>query len=108
MDELTEKGLLGSLRVLDLSDERGYLCGRILADLGADVIKVEPPGGCPGRRLGPFYHNKPHPERSLYWFAYNLNKRSITLNLETQDRIAYMAIPSDTLKSGDCSIQHRS
>jgi len=85
MDELTEKGLLGSLRVLDLTDEKGYLCGRILADLGADVIKVEPPGGCPGRRLGPFYHNKPHPERSLYWFAYNLNKRSITLNLETQD-----------------------
>lgn len=85
MVELTGTGLLGSLRILDLTDEKGYLCGRILADLGADVIKVEPPGGCPGRRLGPFYKSNPHPERSLYWFAYNLNKRSITLNLETQD-----------------------
>jgi crotonobetainyl-CoA:carnitine CoA-transferase CaiB-like acyl-CoA transferase len=46
---------------------------------------VEPPSGDPGRRLGPFFHNVPHPEKSLYWFAYNLNKRGITLNIETED-----------------------
>ncbi len=77
--------LLGDYRVLDLTGENGYLCGKILADLGADVIKVERPGGDPGRRHGPFYHDDPDPEKSLYWFAFNLNKRGITLNLETQD-----------------------
>jgi crotonobetainyl-CoA:carnitine CoA-transferase CaiB-like acyl-CoA transferase len=60
------------------------LCGKLLGDIGADVIKVERPGGDPGRRLGPFYKDIPHPERSLFWFAYNNNKRSITLNIETR------------------------
>ncbi len=76
--------ILGGYRVLDLTDDKGYLCGKILGDLGADVIKVEPPGGDPGRRLGPFFHNSPHAEKSLFWFAYNNNKRGITLNLETR------------------------
>jgi crotonobetainyl-CoA:carnitine CoA-transferase CaiB-like acyl-CoA transferase len=49
------------------------------------VIKVEPPGGSPARRLGPFYQDQPHPDRSLYWWAYNRNKRSITLNLDTDE-----------------------
>ena len=77
--------LLGDYRVLDLADEKGYLCGKILADLGADVIKVERPGGDPSRKIGPFYHDIPDPEKSLSWFAYNANKRSITLNIETTD-----------------------
>ena len=77
--------LLGGYRVLDLADEKGSLCARILADFGADVIKVEPPGGAPERRVGPFYHDVPDPEKSLSWFAWNLNKRGITLNLETGD-----------------------
>ena len=51
----------------------------------SDVIKVEPPGGEPSRRIGPFYKDTPDPEKSLYWFAYNANKRGITLNLETED-----------------------
>jgi crotonobetainyl-CoA:carnitine CoA-transferase CaiB-like acyl-CoA transferase len=76
---------LGPYRVLDLTDEKGFLCGKILGDLGADVIKVERPGGDPARNIGPFYSDKPHPERSLYWFAYNVNKRGITLNLESAD-----------------------
>ncbi len=79
------EGLLAPYRVLDLTDDRGWVCGRILADLGADVIKVEPPGGDPGRRVGPFYGDIPHPDRSLYFWAFNLNKRGITLNLETED-----------------------
>src|SRR4030042_2896661 len=77
--------LLEPMRVIDLTDEKGYLCGRLLGDLGADVIKVERPSGDRGRRLGPFYHDLPHPEKSLYWFSYNANKRGITLNLETAD-----------------------
>lgn len=77
--------LLASNRVLDLTDERGFLCAKMLADLGADVIKVEPPGGCFARKLGPFYENIPDPEKSLSWFAYNANKRGITLNLECED-----------------------
>jgi crotonobetainyl-CoA:carnitine CoA-transferase CaiB-like acyl-CoA transferase len=74
-------GVLGPYRVLDLTTSWGYLCGKILGDLGADVIKVEPPGGDPDRGLGPFYHGQPHPERSLYWYAFNTSKRGITLDL---------------------------
>jgi crotonobetainyl-CoA:carnitine CoA-transferase CaiB-like acyl-CoA transferase len=75
--------MLSPYRVLDLTTERGLLCGQILGDLGADVIKVEPPGGSPARRLAPFYQDIPDPNRSIYWWAYNRNKRSITLNLAT-------------------------
>jgi benzylsuccinate CoA-transferase BbsE subunit len=79
------KDLLGSFRVLDLADEKGSFAGKILGDLGADVIKIEKPGGDESRNIGPFYHNIPDPEKSLFWFAYNLNKRGITLNIETRD-----------------------
>ena len=76
--------MLSPYRVLDLTTERGLLCGQMLADLGADVIKVEPPGGSPARSIGPFYRDAPHPDRSLYWWAYNSNKRSITLDIERE------------------------
>jgi crotonobetainyl-CoA:carnitine CoA-transferase CaiB-like acyl-CoA transferase len=82
---MEEKRVLKGCRVLDLSNELGFLCGKILGDLGADVIKVEPPGGDPSRNIGPFYQDIPHPEKSLYWFAHNNNKRGITLNIETND-----------------------
>lgn len=78
-------GPLGTYRGLDLAGEKGPLCGRILADLGAEVIKVEPPRGDPARNIGPFYRDIPHPERSLYWFSYNLNKKSITLDIQSRD-----------------------
>jgi crotonobetainyl-CoA:carnitine CoA-transferase CaiB-like acyl-CoA transferase len=77
--------MLSPYRVLDLTDERGLLCGKILADLGADVIQVEPPGGNRARRLAPFYRDEVHPERSLHWWAYAANKRSITLDVTTAD-----------------------
>ena len=77
--------LLAPCRVLDLTDEKGFLCGKLLGDFGADVIKIEPPGGDPSRNLGPFYKDAPDAEKSLYWFAYNCNKRGITLNLETEE-----------------------
>ena len=76
---------LSPYRVLDLTDEQGLLCGKILADLGADVIAIEPPGGSTARNIGPFYHDEVHPEKSLFWWAYATNKRSITLNLDTAD-----------------------
>ena len=68
-------------RILDLTDEKGFLCGKILGDLGADVIKVERPSGDPARRIGPFYGHTPDSEKSLHWFAVNSSKRGITLNL---------------------------
>ncbi|MFC1900339.1 CaiB/BaiF CoA transferase family protein [Chloroflexota bacterium] len=76
-------GPITGYRALDLTDEKGFLCGKILADLGVDVIKVEKPGGDSARNIPPFYHDEPDPEKSLYWFAFNANKRGITLNLET-------------------------
>jgi crotonobetainyl-CoA:carnitine CoA-transferase CaiB-like acyl-CoA transferase len=80
-----DAGLLSPYRVLDLTDERGLLCGKILADLGADVIQIEPPGGSSARLVGPFFHDEAHPERSLFWWSYTGNKRSITLNLACSD-----------------------
>ena len=76
---------LSHLRVLDLTDEKGCLAGKILADLGADVIKIEPPGGDTARRVGPFYKNQPESEKSLFWFAYNAGKRGITLDFAAAD-----------------------
>lgn len=77
--------MLAPYQALDLTDEKGFLCAKILADLGCDVIKIEKPGGDKARRIGPFYRDIYHPERSLYWFSYNANKRGITLNIETAD-----------------------
>jgi len=78
-------GPLAGLRVLELADEKGQFCGKLLGDLGADVVKVEPPGGERNRHVGPFLDDIPHPERSLSFWYYNTSKRSITLNLETAD-----------------------
>ena len=84
MDEQTY-GPLKGVRVLDLADEKGLYCTKLLADLGADVIKIEPPDGDRSRKIGPFLKNDTHREQSLYWFHFNTNKRSITLNLKTCD-----------------------
>ena len=73
--------LLEPQRVLDLTGPLGFSCGRILADLGADVIKIEPPGGDPARRLPPLLGGGSEPPQSLCWLAFNANKRGITLNL---------------------------
>ena len=76
--------VLEKCRVLDLSNESGFLCGKIFGDMGADVIKIEKPGGDPSRNLGTFYKDDADPEKNLYWFAYNHNKRGITLDIETE------------------------
>ena len=75
--------LLPPYRILDLAGGPGVFCGKLLADYGADVIKIEPPSGDYGRSKGPFLGDEPHPEQSMYFLFYNTNKRSITLNLET-------------------------
>jgi benzylsuccinate CoA-transferase BbsE subunit len=80
-----KEGALSDVRVLDLTGEIGLYCSKLLADLGADVIKVEPPGGDVARRIGPFYHDEPDPEKSLSYFFLNTSKRSVTLNLEEAD-----------------------
>jgi crotonobetainyl-CoA:carnitine CoA-transferase CaiB-like acyl-CoA transferase len=85
MPEQRTQSLLEPYRVLDLTEGGCMIAGRILGDLGADVIKVEPPRGSLSRSIGPFYRDKPHPDKSLFWFAYNANKRSITLDIETAD-----------------------
>ncbi len=72
-------------RVLDLTDERGLLAGKIFADLGADVIQVEPVGGSHSRHMGPFRKDGPQNERSLYWEAYACNKRGITCDLDSKE-----------------------
>jgi crotonobetainyl-CoA:carnitine CoA-transferase CaiB-like acyl-CoA transferase len=77
--------MLNHVRALDLTDDKGFLCGKILADLGVDVIKIERPGGDPSRKIGGFWGDVPDPEKSLYWFAYNSNKRGITLNIESAE-----------------------
>jgi benzylsuccinate CoA-transferase BbsE subunit len=84
-DDLKTESMLSPYRVLDLTDEKGLLCGKILGDMGADVIKIEKPGGDAARSIGPFYHDEPHSEKSLFWFSLNTSKRGITLNIETAD-----------------------
>src|SRR5436309_1001197 len=75
-------GNLDGIRVLDLTREPGFFAGKLLGDLGADVVKLEPPAGDPARRRPPFWKGTPDPERSLLWLALNTSKRGITLDLE--------------------------
>ncbi len=84
-------------RVLDLSDERGQLTGQMLADLGAEVILVEPPGGSPSRRIGPFTEgNEGDPNHSLWFWSYNRSKRSITLDIDDPGDRAELRALADT------------
>jgi crotonobetainyl-CoA:carnitine CoA-transferase CaiB-like acyl-CoA transferase len=94
--------MLRGYRVLDFTDDRGMLAGQILADLGADVIHVEPPGGSPARRRGPFVGDVEDPERSLYWWAYARNQRSLALDLESD---ADRAVLSGLLAEADFLIE---
>jgi benzylsuccinate CoA-transferase BbsE subunit len=75
------RGNLDGVRVLDLTGESGHFAAKLLGDLGADVVKIEPPTGDPVRHRGPFWGHADDPERSLVWLAYNTSKRGITLDL---------------------------
>ena len=91
---------LGHLRVLDLAGPMGQRCSKLMADMGADVIKVEPPGGDQARSVGPFYGGGRNPEGSLYFLNFNTNKRSITVDLDSkkgQDLLRQLAATADVL-----------
>ncbi|MFV0259228.1 MAG: CaiB/BaiF CoA transferase family protein [Acidimicrobiales bacterium] len=96
--------LLSPYRVLDLTDERGQLAGQVLADLGAEVILVEPPGGSRSRRLGPFVDGHDDPEFSLRFWAYNRGKRSVVIDLDTpegQEQVRTLAATADAVIESD-------
>ena len=73
---------LAGLRVVELASERIAWAGKLLGDMGADVVLVEPPGGDPSRRHAPFANDSGDPDDSLYWWHYNTSKRSVVLDLE--------------------------
>jgi benzylsuccinate CoA-transferase BbsE subunit len=75
------EGALAGRRVLELADETGVYCGKLLADMGADVLKIEPPGGDATRMQPPFWRNQPGPDRSLFFLYMNTSKRGLTLDL---------------------------
>ena len=78
---MTDVAALSDLRVLDLAGDIGLYATKLLADLGADVIRIEPPDGDPARKIGPFFHDDQSADRSLYFFNLNTSKRSITLDI---------------------------
>jgi crotonobetainyl-CoA:carnitine CoA-transferase CaiB-like acyl-CoA transferase len=77
-----DTGPLSGLRVVEIGDELVEYCGLVLAGLGAEVVKIEPPSGAPSRSIGPFYGGEPDPERSLFFWAYNRGKRSVVIDLD--------------------------
>ena len=79
-----EAGPLAGYRVLDFADEKGQLCARVLGELGADVIKVEPRDGDQTRQNGPFFKGESGENASLYWWAMNAGKRSVTCELRLE------------------------
>ncbi len=76
--------VLQGTRVVEIADEQAEYVGLVLAGLGAEVLKVEPPDGNPTRRIGPFYEDVPDAERSLFFWHYNRGKRSISLDLDAE------------------------
>jgi len=91
---------LSDLRILDLTDLKGALCAKLFGDMGADVIKIEPPGGDAMRSIGPFLGNIPHRDRSLLYWFYNTSKRGVTLDLrrpEGQEIFKRLAAKADVV-----------
>jgi crotonobetainyl-CoA:carnitine CoA-transferase CaiB-like acyl-CoA transferase len=91
---------LAGLRVLELSSERIAFAGKLLGDMGADVILIEPPGGDPARTYPPFLDDAPGPDRSLWWWSYNTSKRGVVLDLddaEDRDRFRALVATADVL-----------
>lgn len=92
---------LEGLRVVELAGTvAGPYCARLFADIGAEVIKVEPPDGDPARRMGPFPGDDAHPERSGLFFHLNSGKRSVVLDIdrpEDHDRFRRLVTAADVL-----------
>jgi crotonobetainyl-CoA:carnitine CoA-transferase CaiB-like acyl-CoA transferase len=97
-------GALEGLRVVELASEHAALAGKMLADLGADVIVVEPPGGHHSRTYGPFADDVEDPEHSLWWWYYNTSKRSVVLDLTSDDgagRFRRLVAAADIVLEGE-------
>ncbi len=84
----TKPGMLQGMKVVEIADETAEYTGLLLAGLGADVIKIEPPQGNSTRQIGPFLNDEPHPDRSLHFWAYNRGKKSVMLDLDTKEGVA--------------------
>ena len=98
-------GMLAGLRVIEIADERAEYTGLLLAGLGAEVIKIEPPDGSATRRIGPFLEDKPGLERSLYFWNYNRAKQSVMLDLQEkqgQERLRGLLAGADILLDSSC------
>ena len=77
----TQQAALRGMRVLELADASGVYCGKLLAEMGADVLKIERPGGDSTREIPPFWRDEPHPERGLFFLYTNTSKRGVTLDI---------------------------
>ncbi|MBK1787117.1 CaiB/BaiF CoA-transferase family protein [Prauserella cavernicola] len=105
MTDSANPGSLAGVRVLEFGDQKGEYCGLVLAGLGAEVIKIEPPSGAASRSTGPFVDDMPDPDRSLHFWAYNRGKKSVVLDLDEPagvTRFAELAGEADVvLDAGD-------
>ncbi len=98
-------GMLAGLRVIEVADERAEYVGLLLAGLGAEVIKIEPPEGNATRRIGPFLEDRPGPERSLFFWNYNRNKKSVVLDLReapAREHLLRLIAGADVLLDASC------
>jgi len=93
---------LTGIRVIELANERIAFAGKLLADMGADVILVEPPGGDPARHHPPFLDDQPGPDRSLFWWHYHTSKRAMVLDL---DDAADRAVFRELIGSADVLLE---
>ncbi len=95
-------GPLAGLRVVELAHEHIAWAGKLMADLGADVVVVEPPGGSDQRRWGPFLDDEPGPGRSLWWWHYNTSKYGVVADLDLdRDRLARLVAEADVFLEGE-------
>ncbi|MDF3212191.1 MULTISPECIES: CaiB/BaiF CoA transferase family protein [Mesorhizobium] len=103
----TAPGMLSGLRVIEVADETAEYCGLLLAGLGAEVIKIEPAGGSPTRRIAPFCSEEPDPEKSLYFWAYNRGKKSAVADLDTaggREMLVQLLGTADILLDASCGM----
>src|SRR6185437_11934425 len=96
-------GMLQGLRVIEVADERAEYTGLLLAGLGCDVVKIEPPEGSVTRRIGPFLDDEPGQERSLFFWNYNRNKKSVVLDIQAQpEKLLKLLEGADILLDSSC------
>jgi crotonobetainyl-CoA:carnitine CoA-transferase CaiB-like acyl-CoA transferase len=101
-------GMLAGLRVIEVADERAEYTGLLLAGLGAEVVKIEPPEGNATRRIGPFLEDQPGPERSLFFWNYNRNKKSVVLDLReppAREQLLRLVGGADILLDASCGVR---